>query len=924
MFLVKSYFQQFLYIFFFFRNDCKNFGIDLPDFPLCEQVEVDIEKEEKIWLLFEAFNTDLDKLSKEEWIVFRKKSYRLEEFVIEWQKRLESSDATALSTRLLQELQKYENILPVLKYIRGEDFTEKHWIEVFMLLDITPKPLDILMLQDFLNVSERLANCGKELQGICKRAASEVVVRQALAELDQWEVQTRFTLTQHVDCKHNTIMLIKDFKDILNKIGDNQCLLQSVKNSADYESFSERAGLWEMRLVDLDHYLGLLSQIQRKWVYLEPIFGSGTLRQERSRFDRLDRDFRHVLSAVEKDTRVTSLARYPNIRSLLDTLQDQLTRCQNSLDEFLKEKRLKFPRFLFLGDEDLLEILGQSSKEQVIQSHLKKLFAGIHSIKMDDQGRNIVAMCSLQGETVLLSSPVNINMPVEDWLNHLVKQMQRTLQDLLTKCLSDGQRNDGGADPLKYPSQILCLADGIVFTARCEQAIKTATLPPLLTTYKNQLKNYNNVKMSTETEANDRETLVLSLKLKALMLDTIHHTNVIKELLHNNVTSLSDWFWQKQLRYYSTNDGGIKILMANAEMQYSYEYLGNESKLVRTPLTDKCFLTLTQGMHLGMGGNPYGPAGTGKTESVKALGALLGRQVLVFNCDEGVDATSMGQILSGLVQSGAWGCFDEFNRLDEATLSAVSMFIQPIQNALRTGKNKLTILHREININSHCGIFVTLNPAGGGYLGRNRLPDNLKQLFRPVVMSHPDHEQIARTLLQCDGFQHAEIIGRKLVEIFNTSNELLSKQLHYDWGLRALKTVVNSCGTSLNRYRNEAPTSDTLQQEIELVVQSLRVNTLSKLTYNDSTRFDSLVRDVFIGIPFVTMGLETLSTALEESIIDLGLQMNPRQVSKCIELYEQLQQRMGVTIVGPSGSGKSTLRKLLLHVSIDNKLKINS
>lgn len=101
-------------------------------------------------------------------------------------------------------------------------------------------------------------------------------------------------------------------------------------------------------------------------------------------------------------------------------------------------------------------------------------------------------------------------------------------------------------------------------------------------------------------------------------------------------------------------------------------------------------------MYLGMGGNPYGPAGTGKTESVKALGGLLGRQVLVFNCDEGVDATSMGRILSGLVRSGAWGCFDEFNRLDEATLSAVSMLIQPIQVALKSNQSNVTLLDKEV------------------------------------------------------------------------------------------------------------------------------------------------------------------------------------------------------------------------------------
>ena len=107
---------------------------------------------------------------------------------------------------------------------------------------------------------------------------------------------------------------------------------------------------------------------------------------------------------------------------------------------------------------------------------------------------------------------------------------------------------------------------------------------------------------------------------------------------------------------------------------------GNAAGLVYTDLIEKCYLTLTQVKHficnqfdkffiqamkLGLGGNPYGPAGTGKTEAVKALGRLMGRQVKVFNCDEGIDIKSMGRIFIGLVKCGAWGCFDEFNRLAE-------------------------------------------------------------------------------------------------------------------------------------------------------------------------------------------------------------------------------------------------------------------
>jgi dynein heavy chain 2 len=118
-------------------------------------------------------------------------------------------------------------------------------------------------------------------------------------------------------------------------------------------------------------------------------------------------------------------------------------------------------------------------------------------------------------------------------------------------------------------------------------------------------------------------------------MDVIHYIDVVEKLQSSNCRSLNDWSWQKQLRFYVNPKNSMVIMrMVDAQFSYTYEYQGNAPKLVHTPLTDKCYLTLTQGMHMGFGGNPYGPAGTGKTESVKALGVLFGRQVLVFNCDE--------------------------------------------------------------------------------------------------------------------------------------------------------------------------------------------------------------------------------------------------------------------------------------------------
>lgn len=102
----------------------------------------------------------------------------------------------------------------------------------------------------------------------------------------------------------------------------------------------------------------------------------------------------------------------------------------------------------------------------------------------------------------------------------------------------------------------------------------------------------------------------------------------------------------------------LTIHMANARFFYGFEYLGVQDRLVQTPLTDRCYLTMTQALESRLGGSPFGPAGTGKTESVKALGHQLGRFVLVFNCDETFDFQAMGRIFVGLCQVGAWGCFD--------------------------------------------------------------------------------------------------------------------------------------------------------------------------------------------------------------------------------------------------------------------------
>lgn len=153
-----------------------------------------------------------------------------------------------------------------------------------------------------------------------------------------------------------------------------------------------------------------------------------------------------------------------------------------------------------------------------------------------------------------------------------------------------------------------------------------------------------------------------------------------------------------------------------------------------------------------MGGAPAGPAGTGKTETTKDLGRACGIPVFVFNCSEQMSTDSLGQIFMGLSQTGAWGCFDEFNRITIEVLSVVSTQVKLVLDALNERREKFVFMDEEINLYDTVGFFITMNP---GYAGRTELPENLKALFRSCAMIVPDLMLICENMLLSEGYTEA-------------------------------------------------------------------------------------------------------------------------------------------------------------------------
>ncbi len=282
------------------------------------------------------------------------------------------------------------------------------------------------------------------------------------------------------------------------------------------------------------------------------------------------------------------------------------------------------------------------------------MFAGISSARNaispdDDEDilASLDAMVSKDGEVVPLDSMIKVTAKtsVKDWLKKLEDGMHRTLAKLLQNAVGEDSSaiemsTDEGKQVFvgwakKFPAQVMILATLVnwsmsVNAALVESGNSQAYLGQVLSGVEDKLE------ICAKTVLLDLPS-DLRKKFEQLITELVHQRDVTRSLIDDGVSDPTDFRWLYHLRFNYNPTAQkltekLSIALSNAQFFYGFEYLGIGERLVQTPLTDRCYLTLTQALRFRMGGNPFGPAGTGKTESVKALGSQLGRFVVVMNC----------------------------------------------------------------------------------------------------------------------------------------------------------------------------------------------------------------------------------------------------------------------------------------------------
>ncbi|XP_067910591.1 dynein axonemal heavy chain 10 isoform X3 [Heterodontus francisci] len=820
---------------------------------------------------------------------------------------------------LESQMKEFKESIPLLLDLKNEALRERHWRTLMARTDTQfEMRAETFTLQNMFAM--QLHKYSDVISEIVTAAIKELGIEKGVKEVvDTWETM-KFTVQKYYKGSQDRGYILGSVDDILQILDDNAMNLQSMAGSRYVGPFLSTVQEWERNLSLIGEVIAVWLVVQRKWMYLESIFIGGDIRsqlpEEAKKFDNIDRIFKKIMSETVKEPGINKCCQASNRLTNLKNLCEGLEKCQKSLNDYLDSKRNAFPRFFFISDDELLSILGSSDPEAV-QEHMIKMFDNIASLRFQVGNENetlATAMISAEGEVMEFRQATPAEGRVEDWMTAILAEMRKTnrliTKEAIFRYCETMTRNDW---MLVFEGMVVLASTQVWWTWEVEDVFRRVKKGD-----KQAMKNYAK-KMHQQIDDlvtcitkplsnNDRK------KYNTVLIIDVHARDIVDTFVRDSIMDAREFEWESQLRFYWERvPDELRVHQCTGTFDYGYEYMGLNGRLVITPLTDRIYLTLTQALSMYLGGAPAGPAGTGKTETTKDLAKALGLLCVVTNCGEGMDFKAMGKILSGLAQCGAWGCFDEFNRIDAAVLSVVSSQIQTIRNALMYHLTRFQFEGQEISLDSRIGIFITMNP---GYAGRTELPESVKALFRPVVVIVPDLQQICEIMLFSEGFLLAKILAKKMTVLYKLGKEQLSKQHHYDFGLRALKSVLVMAGELKRGFPD-------ISEDVVLM-RALRDMNLPKFIFEDVPLFLGLISDLFPGLDCPRVRYPDFNDAVEQALLDNQYILLPVQVDKVVQMYETMMTRHTTMVVGPTGGGKTvvinTLCQAQTRLSLVTKL----
>ena len=430
---------------------------------------------------------------------------------------------------------------------------------------------------------------------------------------------------------------------IIENVESQSLEIMTMLAQKEVEEFKESVSKWQKTLKTVESVIEIWVKVQKNWARLNPIFLQsedirGQLPDDTKRFEKVDIEWKDLMRDAVENPQVVEACLAEGREELLNGFWSDIESCEKALISFLEEKKKQFPRFYFLSNQSLLDILSNGNIPTKVDEEISNCFDGLKNLEFPKEGpqpyRKATGMYSKEGaEFVPFNTDFICQGAVENYLSELELKMQNTLKEILEDAKEATEEWDLSKPRHMwlddYNAQVALLATQIVWTEETQRAFEELENGGSESAMKDYLQVTKN-RISSLIER-VRTDLSFELRTKIITIITIdvHERDVVEQFVQWKIQDSQAFAWLRQLRFYmETKQKEPKKLcqprICDWSTWYNYEYVGNCGRLVITPLTDRCYITLTQALNLSMGGAPAGPAGTGKTETTKDLGRALG------------------------------------------------------------------------------------------------------------------------------------------------------------------------------------------------------------------------------------------------------------------------------------------------------------